>query len=650
MSPRALKQAGRERGRRAEHALSLRSFALWVPFLLGLAAYLPTLGHDFVWDDVPFIVANPAARPERLGEALGHGYGWVPAAGDRADESIYFRPVIVVANALQWAIAGGRPWLFHFANALTHGATATLVTTLGLLLGLGSAAALLAGGLFALHPLNSEAVAWISGRTDVSAAFFGLLALVLLAWRQRAGGGAGRAWAAGAALFLALASKESAAIFVPLAAVILWLEWPAQTRSGQAASDRRAPGSAAASRGPAWAALGLAAGLYVILRLAVLKGPGVATSEMLGTFARPAGFGDRLLLGGNLTLLYLGRLLLPVQLNIEPPVDLARPPLAPLGGIAGTALFAALSVLWLVWIVRALQGRPRAGRLGSPAFLTGLGLLLGGLAPVLQWWPIGELYGERFAYLSSAGFLLGCAVLIEPWLSRGWTRAWLLGGILAAGCLVLLQTRLPDWKSEAALFGRAIERSPDSPRVLAAHAEILLRERRLTEAEPLLARAAALAPANAETQARYGSLLVDLGRPQEGVPRLEAAYKQMKPTKTLLLNLGIGYTRMGRYDEAVPLLRRARDLAPGDPAAIEALATGERGRGNFDDADRLYREALALGPGRKSLYLNLFGLHYFDRRDMQEARAWGMRLLEKFPSASEAAQVRTLLEQAGEGG
>lgn len=634
---------------------------LGVPLLLAALAYLPTLGHDFVWDDVTFIVENPAARDAtRLGESLAHGYGWVPGAENRPDAYLYYRPVILAANTLQWQLSGGHPWLFHLGNLVTHALCAALLAAVAWLLGLPAGIALLVGGIHALHPLHAEAVAWISGRTDLSAAAFTYLtlALLLLAKEARRGG----AWlvvGAGLSALLALMSKESAVALLLVAPLVVLLPPPVPP-AGSGEPER-------GTRRFAWVCLGVAVLLYLVLRVGALGAPLGSETDAAGggLLARRGTLPERALLAGNLTLLYLLRWLIPWPLSVEGPGALQRPPYPVAWGLLGLAV---LAVAWMVWARTAVRlgrsigrartaggGSPAAAsgrsgggwraRISSPPAIVGLGLFLAGLMPVLQWVRVGEVYGERFLYLPAGGLLLVAGALAAPLLGSGVRRPAILLGVLAVPCLVLLQGRLPAWRDELELFGRETRHHPHSARMNGNLGSALVKRGQLTEAEPYLVRAVQLDPEDARLQAQLGSLLIDLGRADEGVPMLEQAAQRMLPTKSLLKNLGIGWSRQGRYEEAAGALRQALARDPADAGALDALGLAERKLGRLDEAAALFERALAIDPGRRSCYLNLIGLHYFDRRDAQAARVWGERFLARFPDAPEAAGTRRLLAQ-----
>ncbi len=600
--------------RRRKRRDGSRRFHLWIPFVLALAAYAPAIGHGFVWDDASFIRDNPAAHDlSRLATSLGHGYGWVPGGDGGVDAYLYFRPVIVIANTLHWILSGGSPVLFHLANVVTHGLNAALVSLLAVLLGSSPAVALLLGGIFALHPLHVEAVTWISGRTDLTATAFTLATLcLLLAWKQRP---ERRSLSVAATLtfLLALLSKESAAVLVVLAPLLV-LTPPRGGERGRAG---------------VLAMLGAALVVYLLLRIQVM-GPALVGSGADNLPARgplPA----RAILAGCLFLLYLLRFVVPWPLSVEPPAALAEPPY-PIGiGVAG--LLALAAAAFFGW--RAIR---RGGAAGVAWGLAGLGIL-----PVLQFIPTGEVYGERFVYLPAAGLLILAGLLLER---RGVMRpraAHLTLVLLALPCLLLLESRVGDWRDEVSLFRRAAATHPHSARAHANLGSALMDLGQLPEAERSLAEAVRLDPDDPRKQAQYGSLLVNMGRVDEGVAKLEGARARMTPTRTLLKNLGVGWTHQGRYEEATVVLERALAIDPDSPDLLEALGTAERKRERYDVADRLYRRAVELEPDRPSVYLNLIGLHFFNRRDPETGRQWARRFLERFPHAPQAAQTRQLL-------
>ncbi|MCX6646561.1 MAG: hypothetical protein NTY09_09410 [bacterium] len=89
----------------------------------------------------------------------------------------FFRPLGIISLRLDFIIWGDDPIGFHLTNLLLHSLNALLLFFLLRRFGLKQTGSAVAAMLFALYPLNSEPVAWVSGRFDLLAATFTLLTL-----------------------------------------------------------------------------------------------------------------------------------------------------------------------------------------------------------------------------------------------------------------------------------------------------------------------------------------------------------------------------------------------------------------------------------------------------------------------------------------
>ncbi|MGH0168489.1 UNVERIFIED_CONTAM: hypothetical protein FKN15_054884 [Acipenser sinensis] len=89
-----------------------------------------------------------------------------------------YRPLCTLSFRLNYALGGLEPWGYHLVNILLHCSVTGLFTCLSRLLLGGGHWTLMAGLLFASHPVHTEAVAGIVGRADVGAALFFLLSLL----------------------------------------------------------------------------------------------------------------------------------------------------------------------------------------------------------------------------------------------------------------------------------------------------------------------------------------------------------------------------------------------------------------------------------------------------------------------------------------
>ena len=159
--------------------------------------YANTLFHGFVFDDVTLIQQNPDVIELNWGKILGRsGY----------------RPIRTFTYALNSALGGMNPFGYHVFNVLLHAANSLLVFLFLRSIQGRIDVSFLGAMLFAVHPVQTASVAYISGRKDLLAAFFVLLALLSYNKWRRQGGWQGLTLT-GSALLLAILSKEVAAVF-----------------------------------------------------------------------------------------------------------------------------------------------------------------------------------------------------------------------------------------------------------------------------------------------------------------------------------------------------------------------------------------------------------------------------------------------------
>lgn len=379
------------------------------------AAWAPALTGGFVWDDKTDLVLSDRLRhSSSFVDVFRHQSMW--AAGAPEGSVATYRPVALASLALDYQLWGLYPFGFHATSLVLHVlATLAVFLALGKLVGDDRVAAALAL-LGALHPANAEAVAWINGRSEVLALLFGALALAAAASRR---------WLAlAAALFVAMLSKETGAIFVPLAALVGCID----------ASGRRVR---VTWQPPVAAAVALLA--YGALRSAAL-GPSVVPAGSLVTAlqALPA-----------LWMRAVQEALLPFERGLVTVSDwLARVSTAESLGYAGATL--ALLAIGVALVVR----RQLFAALGLAWWL---GALVPLTAIVILDYPWPGL--ARWLYIGLPGLLLFvwlAAVRHLP--PRARTVLFVVVGI---AWLVLAERAIPVWHDDTALYSAMIEDSPD---------------------------------------------------------------------------------------------------------------------------------------------------------------------------------------------
>ena len=142
--------------------------------LVTLALYWPAMSHDFInYDDDVYVTANIHVH----GGLTWEGVKWAfinPVGGN-------WHPLTVLSHMLDCQMYGLRPWGHHLTSVLLHALNAALVFALFKQLTGAMWRSLLVAGLFAVHPLRVESVAWVAERKDVLSACFWLLSLLFYA-------------------------------------------------------------------------------------------------------------------------------------------------------------------------------------------------------------------------------------------------------------------------------------------------------------------------------------------------------------------------------------------------------------------------------------------------------------------------------------
>jgi tetratricopeptide (TPR) repeat protein len=562
--------------------LNHRRAALALPALVAIASHLRSLSCGFVFDDRGVIVDNPLMQELSQLPRLVASPWWAGAVRDAG----LWRPLTSLTFALDRALAGLDATWFHAVNLGWHALATWLVTLLAFELGAGLAGALVAGGLFAVHPAHTEAVVGIVGRAELIAAAAVVAALLLQRRALRPGAGTGPAILAPVAAFAAMLAKESGFAVV----VLLPFIGPAATASDGAAATRRRRGL--------WIGHGAALVLALLLRLAVLGrlGPG-AGIPFVDNPAASAGW-----ITGHLTALacvtrYARLLLWPRALSAD--YSYAQIPLASGFGdaraLAGLALVAA--VLALGWRFR--RKRPLVG--------FGFLLLAASLAPASNLIVFaGTLLAERVLYLPVAGLVLAAAgllVAIPPGAPRA--AAFLLATLLGGLGLVRTATRIPDWRDDFSLYRSAAAASPRSTRIHYNLGNAWLRQERFAEAETEYRQAVAIYPDFADARANLGMALLQQGRAAEALDVLEAAADRLPHNAELAVNLGSALRAVGRPAEAEAQFERALAIDGTTATAWNNLGSIRLQRGDAPGAVAALEKAVAAAPSMAIYQVNL---------------------------------------------
>jgi Tfp pilus assembly protein PilF len=543
---------------------ALYRIALRLALLAGaVGPFANGLGNDWVYDDRAQVVRNQLVRslapgPIFAGGSVTHG---------RVE---WYRPLTVYSFAVNYSLSGLDPFGYHLTNVALHAANVFLVLKVGERLAAPGPAAL-AAALFAVHAVHTEAVTPVSGRADLLAALFVLLAWWLALatstslWRPPVVG----------LLFLAgLLAKESAVALLPLVA--------ASDILGRPLARRRAVYAALFS--------GLAA--YLTVRYTAVGS--LFTWGTIRYIENPlveAGTVSRVITAFWIVLRYLGLFLLPHPLSadysynqISVISDWRDPRL--LGVLFGIVFAIGL----IVWFWRRSRG--------ATLCLLALGILL---APVGNFFfPIGTIMAERLLYLPSVPLSL-LAGLAAARAAAGpvWRRTLVSAAIVLAlaGNLGAAVARNRDWRSDEALFAATVGQAPRSAKAHFNYGSLLLEKGETEKAEPLLRKAVAIAPSYPEAHNLLGTIHLARGELAEAERAFRVALADAPEYAPALGNLGMTLVRQSRWEEAEKALRQAVARDPSLAVAYLNLGLLAEIRQDFAEAIVLYRRAYSIDPG-----------------------------------------------------
>lgn len=524
---------------------------------VSVLVYTNALPNGFTYDDQRYILHNQAVRAFSVQALLR------PAKANNV-----FRPLTFFTFALNWAVEGAQPLGYHFVNLLLHAAVVVLLYLLlrTLLESVPHAAtiAFATGLLFAVHPLHTEAVASIAGRSELLAAGF-LLAAWLLHLRD---------FPVPALLcFLcALLSKESAMAFVPLvlAGDYVRNQWK-----------------------PIWryASILAAAGLFLLLFWKIEGGRfGEKSISFIDNPLASLPAQLRILNALRIAWKYLGLLVYPHTLSYDYSYN-AILLYAGWSHCAPTLL--ATLVLFVLW-AWALWSRRTAWFLAGAIYLCSFAVVANIIVPT------GTIMGERLAYLPSAGF---CLLVALPWSllqSRKPTSGWVLLALFVAllGARTVVRNR--DWQNNLTLFASGVQAVPGSARAHMNLADEYMNRGQLQAAATEFQVALRIYPHFPEAMENYGLLQSRMGLDQEAAKALETALSMVQRGDLdypfMEVNLAGQLMKLGRNDEALGLLNHGIAERPGYSPAWSNRAVIHYQRNEVPAARADAEMALQLDP------------------------------------------------------
>ena len=433
---------------------------------LVFAVYAPALRNGFVWDDTALILRDPLIKSWRLiPEGFQHFLFTDATASD------FYRPVQRLTYTLDYGAFAFRPAGYHLTNIVCHlGAVLALLLLANELLGLFGieerkrrAIAFIATLAWAIHPVHTAAVVYVSGRADPLAAAFGFLALYS-GIRSLHTNGANRwifLFAAGALFLLSALSKEAGIVFLLLWCAILLLKkrW-----------REFLPATVVA--------------LFVVVIYLSLRLP--AEHVPAPTLRAPAPLLVRPILAARAFAEYTGLILLPINLHMDR--DVETHPEGESAARANTAAWRKLQTLLGILVIGGAVYWVARSRKQDAAIFGCLVLAAIAYLPVSGIFLLNATVAEHWIYLPTAFLFLAAGLAI----SRFSISNTVLASALAVWFLFLgarTWIRTFDWKDQRTFLERTLASGGDSARMLINLAGLELNEGQLDSAKKHLALA-----------------------------------------------------------------------------------------------------------------------------------------------------------------
>jgi protein O-mannosyl-transferase len=602
-----------------------------VLIVISFAVYANSLNNQFVYDDESVVLGDPGITSVSNIPAFFTGeMGFHKVIG------AYFRPVVSASYAVDHALWGFKPFGFHLTNVLIHTICVLLLYKLLVLVfadinsRFKDYIILFAAGIFAVHPVHTEVVSWVSGRTDGLACLFFILAFIFYLKYSKSLRVKDMALT-GVFYLLSLFSKEMAITF------------PAVVLIYELISNKKGAKKILLSFNTMYIFLIVVSVFYLLYRYYVLSG---TTPRQSYIYFYGKDSATALFTMLQTIPLYLRLLVLPYGLlyhysgylpDISSPFDT--------GALIAIGVIAAL-----VFAVYRLRNK-------LPQVSFGLLLFLITLLPVMNIIPTPNFMAERFLYIPSISLSFALCALAINYTTAKNSYSFLgtaIAVLIVFGYLTI--ARNTDWQTNDTLFMSAIGKQGVVTYVNLGN--ISARNGSMDEAELYFRRAIDLRPETVIANNNLGKIFMVKGNYDSAYFYIHKAHLLDSLSPEPVSTLAELNQKFGKYPEAIIWLERLNKMAPNYMSAGQRLAelralnskqfekesdstdvTGketinvsaritelEQSSGinynnkKYDRAIEEMKELIELNPARSAVYYSNIGMCYLERNMLQEAK------------------------------
>jgi tetratricopeptide (TPR) repeat protein len=550
--------------------------------LVCVLVYMNSLSNEFVFDDRATIVENKYL-PDLFGSFPSF---FSTSYFEIAEAEASYRPVATLSYYLLYAIGKLNPFWYHLGSLILHILNVVLVYSVVKVAQKGSHAALVAGLIFACHPILTEAVNCISFNEDLLTTLFYLLSfwLYLKTAPEHKAPGFIAFPISLVFYFLGLLSKEMA-ITLPLVVVVYDMAVNTPDGSPISFSSLRDTLSGRKYYYLGFAGVSL---FYLWLRFVILKGPEPAITQTYG------GLFERLIFLPFQIVSFFRLVVFPYPLKAE--YIYSYPD-------SFFEIYNIIAVVIFIGVIGFSLYIYKKFRLIS----FGIWWFIITLLPVSNLIEIANPVAERYLYLPTVGFCMAFSILLVNIPQKN-SRLRIDKSKVIGVCVILLLAlyavisidRNRDWKNSYNLWSQTLRHVPNSPGV----------------------------------HSNLGRAYFEKGLRKEAVNEFKKAIKIDPQAYKAHYNLGFAYEQEGLFPEAIQAYERTIHINPKYANAHFNLGNIHARNGQLAEAAQAYRSVLAIDPKDTNARNNL-GVIYARQGKLDQAISQWERILEIEPENQE---------------
>ena len=529
--------------------------------LLGLLTYANSLSNPFIWDDFDLVAHNTSIT----------SWSDLPQifSGNVVTNSSFYRPLQMVTYLFDHQIWGLNPKGFHFTSIVLHILVSLVLCWVLFLLTENKILSLLASGLFLVHPIHNEAVAYIAGRADPLSALFLLLAFVFYLKNEREE--TPLYFVSSVFSFiLAILSKEYALI---LPFLILAYHFSFKRRV----------------QWVLWSFLTVLAAVFIVLRLQGILGMVDMHLKTETTVMQrlPATF--------EAMLQYVRLLFFPYNLTMGYGQKIVAFTSVPV--LAGLAVYIGL-------VATAFRVRARHALISFALFW-----YLVGLIPVMNIYPVNAYMAEHWLYIPSIGFFVLAAVFLEKLFQTKERRHMaLLCVTLMAGVYIFLSVKQNElWSNPLRFYERIVRINPTFIKAYNNLGKMNAEGGNCPKAVAYFQKAIAVDPQFAKAYNNAAVCFAKMGQKDKAMDYYQKALKVEPKFVPTYNNLGVLFMEEKDFKRAQTYFDKAVKLDPKEPKTYYNLGVLAEMQGHFEEAVLHYKEALKVDPSYKEAKNNMAG-------------------------------------------